>query len=114
MSERRVCRLLDIDRSSYRYRPRPNRNEELCARLRELAAEHPRYGYRRLGVLLRREGRRVNHKKVERLYRQQGLAVQRRRRKRLALPRRRWSERINSGRWTSSPTRPRKDACCDC
>jgi putative transposase len=84
MSERRVCRLLDIDRSSYRYRPRPNRNEELCARLRELGAEHPRYGYRRLGALLRREGRRVNHKKVERLYRQQGLAIQRRRRKRLA------------------------------
>ncbi len=84
MSERRVCGLLDIDRSSYRYRPRPNRNEELCARLRELAAQHPRYGYRRLGALLRREGRRVNHKKVERLYRQQGLALQRRRRKRLA------------------------------
>ncbi len=55
MSERRVCRLLDIDRSSYRYRPRPNRNEELCARLRELAAQHLRYGYRRLGALLRRE-----------------------------------------------------------
>jgi putative transposase len=84
MSERRVCRLLGLDRSSYRYRSRPNHNEELCVRLRELAAQHPRYGYRRLGALLRREGRRVNHKKVEPLYRQQGLAVQRRRRKRLA------------------------------
>lgn len=62
MSERRVCRLLEIDRSSYRYRPRPKQDEELCARMRELAAQHPRYGYRRLGVLLRREGRRVNHK----------------------------------------------------
>ena len=51
-------------------------------RLRVLAAQHPRYGYRRLGALLRREGRRVNHKKLERLYRQQGLAVQRCRRKR--------------------------------
>lgn len=84
MSERRACRLLGLDRSSCRYRPKPKLDEELCARLRELAAQHPRYGYRRLGALLEREGRGVNHKKVERLYRQQGLAVRRRRRKRLA------------------------------
>jgi putative transposase len=84
MSERRACRLLGLDRSSCRYRPKPKLDEELCARLRELAAQHPRYGYRRLGALLKREGRGVNHKKVERLYREQGLAVRRRRRKRLA------------------------------
>ena len=83
MSVRRACRLLGVDRSSYRYRPRPKDDEELCERLRALAARHPRYGYRRLGALLRREGHRVNHKKVERLYRQQGLAVRRRKRKRL-------------------------------
>jgi putative transposase len=83
MSERRSCRLLELDRSSYRYRPREQRDGKLCERLRQLAAAHPRYGYRRLGALLRREGQRVNHKKVERLYRQQGLAVRRRRRKRL-------------------------------
>lgn len=83
MSERRACGLLELDRSSYRYRPRQKRDEELCERLRQLAAAHPRYGYRRLGALLRREGQRVNHKKVERLYRQQGLAVRRRKRKRL-------------------------------
>lgn len=84
MSERRACWLLGVDRSSYRYRPKPNSDEELCGRLRELAAQHPRYGYRRLGALLRREGRQVNHKKVERLYRREGLAVRRRKRKRLA------------------------------
>ena len=77
MSEGRVCRLLGLDRSSYRYRPRPNDNQELCARLRELAVQPPRYGYHRLGALPRREGRQVNHKKVERLYRQQGLALER-------------------------------------
>ena len=55
------------------YRPKLNHNEELCVRLRELATRHPRYGYRGLGALLGREGRRVNYKKLERLYRQQGL-----------------------------------------
>lgn len=83
MSERRACRLLSVDRSSYRYRQRTKNDEALCVRLRVLAARHPRYGYRRLGELLRREGQRVNHKKVERLYREQGLAVRRRNRKRL-------------------------------
>jgi len=83
ISERHACRLLGVDRSSYRYRPQEKQDEELCERLRQLAAAHPRYGYRRLGALLRREGQRVNHKKVERLYRQQGLAVRRRKRKRL-------------------------------
>ncbi len=83
MSERRSCRLLGLNRSSYRYRPRNKRDEELCERLRQLAAAHPRYGYRRLCALLRREGQRVNHQRIERLYREQGLAVRRRKRKRL-------------------------------
>ena len=51
------------------------------ARLRELAAEKRRYGYRRLHVLLRREGVLVNHKCVERIYREEGLSVRRRKRK---------------------------------
>ena len=60
----------------------------LRARLRELAAHRPRFGYRRLYVLLRREGVVVNHKRVERLYRAEGLAVRRRRRKaRVRIPR---------------------------
>jgi putative transposase len=55
----------------------------LRQRLRELAAERRRYGYRRLRVLLRREGRVVNHKRVYRLYREEGLSVRRRKRKRI-------------------------------
>ncbi len=53
--------------------PVPDAEQLLRARLRDLAAEHPRYGYRRLGVLLAREGYRVNHKRVQRLCREEGL-----------------------------------------
>jgi putative transposase len=84
-SERRACRLVGIGRTSARYRP-ANRDDEaaLRGRLRELAAERPRFGYRRLHALLRREGIVVNHKRVRRLYGAEGLAVRRRSRKRLA------------------------------
>ena len=61
---------------------------ELCERLLELARERPRYGYRRLHVLLRREGYEVNHKRIHRLYRREGLMVRRRRRKRIAAGKR--------------------------
>ena len=85
LSERRACRLVGIGRSTLRYRPCPRPEEEsLRHRLRELAAERPRFGSRRLHVLLRREGVIVNHKRIERLYREEGLAVRRRRRKRVA------------------------------
>jgi putative transposase len=85
LSERRACRLIGIGRSTLRYRSRPRSEEEpLRRRLRELAAERPRFGYRRLHVLLRREGVIVNHQRVARLYREEGLAVRRRRRKRVA------------------------------
>ena len=84
-SERRACALVGIGRSSLRYRPRPRANEAgLRARLRQLAGERPRFGYRRLHALLRREGVTVNHKRVARLYREEGLAVRRRARKRVA------------------------------
>lgn len=59
-------------------------DEELRERLLELARERPRFGYRRLHALLVREGRRVNHKRVRRLYRELGLAVRRKRRNRVA------------------------------
>jgi putative transposase len=85
LSERRACRLVGIGRSTLRYRSRARPEEEsLRQRLRELAAVRPRFGYRRLHVLLRREGVIVNHKRVERLYREEGLAVRRRTRKRVA------------------------------
>lgn len=83
LSERRACELNDMDRSSYRYEPRPNRNAELCARLTELARQKPRYGYRRLGVLLERSGMAVNHKRLFRVYQEAGLGVRRREKKRL-------------------------------
>lgn len=69
-SERRACGLIRMDRSSCRYRPRPRGDGEIRQRLVELAAERPRFGYRRLHVLLRREGVEVNHKKIQRLYRE--------------------------------------------
>jgi putative transposase len=85
LSERRACRLVGVGRSTLRYRGRGRTDEgQLRRRLLELAAERPRFGYRRLHALLRREGVVVNHKRVERLYRAEGLAVRRRTRKRVA------------------------------
>lgn len=85
VSQRRACEVLDVDRSSVRYRARRAEDAELRSRLRELAAERRRFGYRRLGVLLSREGWTVNHKKLFRLYREERLAVRRRRGRKRAL-----------------------------
>ncbi len=85
ISERRACRIVGAGRAAVRYRPRTRRDDAaLRARLRQLAGERPRFGYRRLQVLLRREGIVVNHKRTERLYREENLAVGRRTRKRVA------------------------------
>jgi len=83
-SERRACGLIQMDRSSYRYRPRPRDDGDMRALLLELAAQRPRFGYRRLHVLLGREGVVVNHKKVQRLYREESLSIRRKKRKRVA------------------------------
>jgi putative transposase len=80
-SARRVCRLVGLSRSRWHYRAQRADDAELRERLRQLAAQRPRWGYQQLHILLQREGRVVNHKKVLRLYREEGLAVQRRRRK---------------------------------
>jgi putative transposase len=82
-SERRACQLAGMSRSSCRYAARPRADEGLRKRLRELAGERRRFGYRRLTILLRREGWAVNHKQVYRIYRAEGLAVRPRKRKRL-------------------------------
>ena len=79
-SRRRACRLLMVAVSSCRYRPRRS-DEDLRTRLVELAREKPRFGYRRLQVLLRRNGEVVNHKRVHRIYREAGLALRRKKRK---------------------------------
>ena len=83
LSERKACRLLELDRSSYRYQAVADPDTELRGKLVELARQKPRYGYRRLHVLLQRRGSGVNVKRVYRLYREEGLMVRRRRRKRL-------------------------------
>ena len=80
-SERRACGLMEIPRSSHRYQSQRD-DRGLRERLLELAREKPRYGYRRLHVLLRRD-ERVKHKRVWRVYRELGLSVKRTRRKRL-------------------------------
>lgn len=82
-SERRACQLLEMSRSSCRYQVQRQDEEALRGRLREFAQERRRFGYRRLTVLLRREGWPVNHKRVYRLYREEGLGVRRRKRKRI-------------------------------
>jgi putative transposase len=84
VSERRACHLAGVARSSFRYRSVASDQTALRLRLRDLAATRVRYGYRRLHILLRREGWRVNHKRVYRLYREEGLGIRVKRRKKLA------------------------------
>lgn len=84
VSERRACRVVGIGRSSRRYRPRGRPDAAVRQRLRELAAERRRFGYRRLHVLLRREGLVANQKRTYRLYRAEGPQVRRRKGKRVA------------------------------
>lgn len=84
LSERRACRLAGQPRSTQRYVSIRSDDEQLLQRLVELAGERPRFGYRRLGVLLRREGFGVNHKRVYRLYRDARLAVRKKRRRRVS------------------------------
>jgi putative transposase len=87
-SERSACRWLGFHRSAVRYVAHTQRDDvRLRNRLRELASEHPRWGSPMLIWRLRQEGVRDNHKRIRRLYRLEGLAVRRQRRKRLAVPR---------------------------
>jgi len=82
VSQRRICELLNVAESSQRYVSRRN-DEELRARLEEAAREKPKWGYRRLQVKLAAKGMHVNHKRVYRVYREAGLLIRRKRRKRL-------------------------------
>jgi putative transposase len=102
MSRVRACRLVGLNRSSLHYQSKRPDDSTVRQRLREVAAERRRFGYRRLGWLLAREGHLMNRKKLYRIYREEKLMVRRRgRRKRalgtrapLALPdaiNRRWS-----------------------
>ena len=75
MSIRRACRALPVDRSTYHYRSKRAGQAPLTKRIKEIAETRVRYGYRRIHVLLRREGWPVNVKRVCRLYREQGLQL---------------------------------------
>lgn len=78
VSQRRACHSIGADRSTVRYRSRRPDDAPIRARLRELAAIRRRFGYRRLQILLRREGTHMNHKKLRRLYAEERLQVRRR------------------------------------
>jgi putative transposase len=78
VSQRRACRTIGADRTSMRYRSIRPDDAVLRGRLRELASQRRRFGYRRLLIMLRREGTHVNHKKLRRLYREERLQVRRR------------------------------------
>ena len=78
VSQRRACRVIEADRTSIRYRRRRPDDAAARVRLRELAAVRRRFGYRRLQILLRREGTHMNHKKLRRLYAEERLQVRRR------------------------------------
>jgi putative transposase len=83
LSERQACKLLEVDRASYRYSPQPDRNGGLRPALIEVARQKPRFGYRRLGALLAHRGWKANPKRVYRLYHEQRLSVRRLNRKRV-------------------------------
>ena len=76
VSERRACKVLDLPRSTHRYEPIPVEDEQgLTEEIVELASRYGRYGYRRITALLRMDGWDVNHKRVERIWRREGLKV---------------------------------------
>ena len=87
ISEGRACRFTGFSRSGQRYTTRRPARTEIRERLHTLATLRPRWGYRRLHLLLRREGLEVNRKFTCRLYREEGLGVRLRKRKRVSLPR---------------------------
>jgi putative transposase len=115
ISERHACRLMELGRSTHRYRARKTeRDAALRTRLKELAVQRMRFGYRRLTAMLMREGIPANHKRVYRLYREEGLAMRIRQRRRIrwngavtspaaTRPNQRWSmdfvsDRVNTGK----------------
>ena len=108
-SERRACALVGVSRRVIRYEPTRSDDGALRQRLRELAAERRRFGYRRLGYLLARDGITPNHKKLLRIYREEGLRLRRRGGRKRALgtrrpmvlpdgPNQRWSLELGAAR----------------
>lgn len=102
MSERRACSLIGADRSSVRYLHRRTTDAELRDELRKAAEKHRRFGYRRLHVILRRDGHVLNRKRTQRLYREEGLSVRRRRSRKRAIGTRAplVTEALANARWS--------------
>jgi putative transposase len=96
ISTRRACRAVPASRSTYSYRSIRPPQDVLRKRIREIAETHVRYGYRRVHILLKREGWRVNLKRIHRLYRLEGLQM------RLKPPRRRVMAKLRSDRSTAT------------
>lgn len=81
LSERRACTIVGLCRSSCRYQVKPKNDNEIRSRLRELAQQRRKFGAPRLHTMLRREGHLINHKRTERLYREEGLSLRLKNRK---------------------------------
>lgn len=89
MSERRACKALQVDRSTVRYQSKRPDDADLRAAVKAVAAERRRFGYRRIHVMLQRQGIHMNQKKLRRLYREEGLQVRKRGGRKRALGTRR-------------------------
>lgn len=93
VSERRSCSVVNMVRASFRYKARDKNDEPFRSRIRDLAQGHPRYGYKRILVLMRREGYKIGKDRTYRIYKEEGLQVRTKRRKktvsqrRISLPR---------------------------
>jgi len=100
-SRRRICRLIGLSLSTWHYKAKPDDNPQIRQRLKDFSGIRHRWGYRKMHEILRREGIIINHKRTEKLYREEGLLLKKRRRKktsatlRVPLP---YPERMNQ-RW---------------
>ena len=109
MSIRRACSVLKAERSSYHYKGKRRPQAVLSKRIKEIAETRVRYGYRRIHVLLRREGWQVNAKRVWRLYREMGLQLRNKHpsdacRQSCVKVAQAQTDRTMSGRWASFTT----------
>jgi putative transposase len=85
LSLRRACHIIGLSRTSYRYSPKEKVDEPVIrAKLKELAQKRKRFGCPRLHVMLRRAGFKINHKRTERIYKEEGLSLRVKRRKKMA------------------------------
>jgi putative transposase len=105
LSERRACAILDINRKALHYRPVNRDDPVLRARIKEIAWTRIRYGYKRIALLLRREGWQVNHKRVRRIYREENLTI------RTKTPKRRRAVVVREERFV--PTAPNQSWAMD-